>query len=160
MLCDLEAKYVRAILSYDPLTGIFRWKEPRYKIQVGGLAGHYQKDGYLTIRIDRKSYYGHRLAWLYVHRSWPTVQLDHRDGDPRNNAISNLRISTQSQNMANTRTPSDNRSGIKGVCFDASRQRWLAYIDGRHIGRFNTFDEAKAARIEAASRQHGEFMRI
>lgn len=155
---ELSAEYLRKVLFYDPDTGIFTWYPKRFRPN-GGIAGHVQANGYVTIRIDDRPYYAHRLAWLYVHREWPLNLIDHKDRNPSNNRIENLRDATQSQNMANALKQSNNRSGARGVCFDASRQLWLAYISKRHIGRFATFEEALHARAEAEKHIHPEFRR-
>jgi hypothetical protein len=91
---------------------------------------------------------------------------DHRNGDRLDNRRSNLRWATVAQNAYNKKTQSDNRLGIKGVCFvrDVKRNhpyRGLIYIKGKSviIGYFSTPEEAKTARDQAAKRIHGEFFR-
>ncbi|MFX4377260.1 HNH endonuclease, partial [Acinetobacter baumannii] len=41
------------------------------------------------------------MAWLYVHGVHPTGQIDHIDGDPLNNRISNLRDVSHAVNQQN-----------------------------------------------------------
>lgn len=73
------------------------------------------------------------------------LDVDHIDGDGLNNQRSNLRVVTRRQNLRNQRRKAANAtSQFLGVCWDRSRQRWIASIDGRHIGRF--YDEDTAAR--------------
>lgn len=156
---DLTASYLRSILDYDQVTGIFTWKETRFRTRAGDIAGHTQADGYVTIRIDDRAYYGHRLAWTHVHGYWPKSRIDHKDGNPSNNQIENLREATQAQNMANALKQKNNKSGVRGVCFDTSRNRWLAFISKKHIGHFDTFEGAVNARKEAENNLHPEFRR-
>lgn len=53
---------------------------------------------------------------------------DHIDGNGLNNMKSNLRPTTVSQNAHNTRTPSNNTSGIKGMTFRECEQLWRGQI--------------------------------
>lgn len=55
--------------------------------------------------------------------------------------------------IASKKTSTRNKSGVKGVCFDKSRKKWLAYIclDGKQkmLGRFASKDDAIYAREQA-----------
>jgi hypothetical protein len=54
-------------------------------------------------------------------------------------------------------------SGAKGVHFNPTRGKFEAHITHRykyyHLGRFDTLEQAVAARREAAERLHGNFAR-
>lgn len=66
----------------------------------------------------------------------------------------NCRWATKSIQQRNQRVRSDNKSGIKGVCFDRSRNAWIAYINQeskRMHKRFKTKAEAIEARIISES---------
>lgn len=43
-----------------------------------------------------------------------------------------------------TRLSGNNTSGVRGICED--RGRWKVRVNGKHVGRFSTFNEATAAR--------------
>src|SRR4051812_4396707 len=114
----ITAERLRQVLSYDPETGVFLWKEKiARKVVVGRKAGNIGNFGYIYIRIAGKLYYGHRLAWLYVHGVWPEKGIDHRNGVPDDNRIANLRPANQSENNQNMRLPKHNKSGFMGVSF-------------------------------------------
>lgn len=137
---------LREVLAYDPDTGQFHWRvrgRGKYK-RPGAHAGHY--DGrYVTMRVDGRKYYAHRLAWVYVHGVWPDGDIDHINEDKSDNRISNLRPASRSQNMLNVSRASErSQSGVRGV--SPRRGRWRATISGRHIGDFDTIEEAAAAR--------------
>ena len=104
----------------------------------------------------------HRLAWMMIHGA-PTADIDHIDGNRTNNRISNLRAATRSENLANARKHAHNTSGAKGVYFDRQRGKYQAHITHQykyyHLGRFDTFEQAVAARRDAAERMHGKFAR-
>ena len=65
--------------------------------------------------------------------------------------------------MCNTKTRTDNKSGIKGVHWSEERQKWSAQIAVKNktiaLGRFNSFEEAAKARLLAEQKFHGEFSR-
>jgi hypothetical protein len=159
----LDAARLRETLAYDPVTGIFtrrvsnlaRWK-------VGSEAGSLHSLGYRIIAVDGVMYRAHRLAWLYVHGQWPDGLLDHANGDRADNRIANLRPATVSQNKANSKLRSDNKSGFKGV-YASELGGWRAEIrcDGKlhYLGRFGTPELAHAAYVAAARRFFGEFAR-
>lgn len=93
--------------------------------------------------------------------------LDHIDGNPANNAITNLRECSMSQNQANKKRRCDNASGYKGVYFSTYRKHqnkpWTASLrlngKNRFVGRYKTPEEAHVAYVLAAQRYFGEFAR-
>jgi len=84
---------LKRALSYNPETGIFIWLErsrehfPTDRIwkiwstlYSGKLAGSKDKfSGYLTIWVDGKLYFAHRLAFLYMTGEFPPKQTDHKN---------------------------------------------------------------------------------
>lgn len=165
---DLTAERLRSHLSYDVNSGVFTWKARTPKgnfVKVGDVAGTKDGYGYVVIRISRRAYKAHRLAWLYVYGEWPKALIDHRDGVRDNNRLSNLREATRAQNQQNQKTHKDNRTGLKGVCRDrrAISKPFSVQIQANgklhHIGTFSTETEAQAAYCDAAKRLHGEFAR-
>jgi hypothetical protein len=149
---------VQELLAYDPLTGVFTWRvRPALNMRAGDAAGGPLGD-YWAIRIDGRKYLAHRLAWLYVRGEWPTAQIDHRNGDGRDNRLANLREATQAQNNQNVRARRDNVSRLVGVGFRKDSGKWQARITvqrTRHVlGVFNTPEEAAAAYGEAKARLH------
>ena len=128
---------------------------------VGHKSGKYTKYKNVIIRPHR--YKAHRLAWLMKTGSWPSGHIDHIDGDGLNNSWGNLREATSAQNAYNQKVRSDSTSGVKGVSYDKKRGMWYVYIDvdkkRKHLGRYDTKDEAIAARSAAEKIHHGEYAR-
>ena len=106
---------------------------------------------------------------LYVHRCLARAFLgcnksdgvDHKDGNPSNNSLDNLRIANQSLNAFNGKLRSTNTSGIRGVSFVPKRNRWLAQIKFKYrsifLGHFKYKNEALRARKSAEIKYFGEF---
>lgn len=155
-------------LDYDPLTGIFRWKkEPRpIRPCLGKIAGTKNRD-YVLIKLPGFSLIGaHRLAWIYAHGlTIGGAEVDHRDTNPSNNAIENLRLATSMQQKWNKNVQSNNRSGLKGAYFHSCRKgmQWRSQIKvGERLiflGYFYTAQEAHEAYGRAAVEHFGEFAR-
>ena len=156
----LTAERLRELLHYSPETGLFYWRVSRKGIAAGTEAGTSHVGGYRLICIDRIGHYAHRLAWLYVHGEHPSKEIDHRNGNPSDNRIANLRQSSRAQGARNV-ARRRNRSGFKGV-YRCGR-KWKAQIDvnGRkvYLGVFSTPEEAAEAYDTAARLHHGEFAR-
>ena len=148
-------------LKYDAETGIFTWLKPKAnRVKTGDIAGTIRKaTGYVAICVGSKFYMAHRLAWFYVHGTWPDNFIDHIDMNKANNRLENLRAATKSQNQANTLVRRDSKSGVKGVRFDRKRNKYKALILGKQIGRFDTVEEATAAYAKAAAIIFGEYHR-
>ena len=89
--------------------------------------------------------------------------VDHRDGDGLNNQKANLRWADAQQQAWNRKRPVNNRSGVTGVGWQASEQRWRARItvDGQSIflGNFIDREEAIRVRQEAEDQYFGEWKR-
>ena len=161
---ELDLGYLREILKYDPETGSFTWlRSLSNRAPAGVLAGVIAKNGYRYIRIHKRSYLAHRLAWFFVHGAWPADQIDHIDCVRSNNALSNLREANMSNNGANGLLRSTNTSGYKGVSWDARKRKWVAGVKKnykRHVlGLFDDPYEAHLVYVAGATRLHGEFAR-
>lgn len=90
--------------------------------------------------------------------------IDHKNCIIFDNRKENLRKCTISQNNMNKDIQNNNTSGYKGVSWDKSKNKWEAYIQinsrKKHLGRYNTKEEAAQAYNEAAIKYHGEFARL
>lgn len=160
-MTTLTAEYVRQRLSYEPETGLFRWRTSAGGVVVGAVAGTPASDGYLQIKIDRRRYLVHRLAWLITHGEWPANMLDHINGDPSDNRIANLRQANAFQNSHNMAAHRDSASGHKGVSWSKKDKRWRAqiYVNRQYtwLGNHLTLEEAAKAYADAAEALQGEF---
>ena len=157
----IDAQELRKNLRYEKETGDFWWIVSRPGLPNGRPAGSFMTNGYRKIRMDGANYLSHRLAWLYVHGEWPKHEIDHVDGDPSNNAWSNLRSASHRQNLRNQRISSNNKSGFKGVSWHKAGGRWCAQIKSDdkvvYLGLFDCPREAHAAYCAAGRSLYGEF---
>jgi len=70
-------------------------------------------------------------------------------------------LCTNQENNFNKGLYSHNTSGVTGVSWDKSRNKWEAHIKlnqkKKHLGRYNNFEDAVKARKEAENKYFGEF---
>jgi hypothetical protein len=146
------------VLNYDKESGVFTWKKRRGRCSAGAIAGSPAVGGYIKIRIDRKDYQAHRLAWLYVYGGLPESSIDHINRCPSDNRISNLRAASLAENQQNRNVSSNNKSGYTGVYFDETSKKWKAFITLEsktlHLGCFASKSDAIIARQKAKERYH------
>jgi hypothetical protein len=155
----LTQQKLKELLDYNPDTGDFTNKVHRNgRSPFGAIAGYTRPDRYKSIRIDRKSYLQHRLAWLYVYGVWPEKHIDHINNDPSDNRILNLRDVTRSENLQNRAAQSNNTSGHKGVTWLKATQKWQAQIrlnnKNIYLGTFDTVELASDAYQSASNKIH------
>lgn len=151
-MSDLSQALLKSMLDYDLVTGVFTWRDLHGFKNKGKVAGHVNLTGYLRIKILRREYQAHRLAWFYVHGVWPKEFLDHRDGNRLNNAIANLREANAFQNARNAKHAGYSRA--KGGGFRA-----YIYLAGKQIylGRHDTEQAAREAYLAASIKHFGDF---
>ncbi len=160
-LTDITQEYLKAILSYNPDTGLWHWLVDDWGRKKGELAGAINSDGYIQITINCKKYKAHRLAWLYMTGAWPENEVDHDNTFTNDNRWLNLREATGTENCYNYPVKVTNKLGVKGV-HKTKNNRYKAQIQINkvkiYLGRFDTLEEAKAAHDAAANKYQNEFV--
>ena len=78
--------------------------------------------------------------------AWPKNEIDHKNGNPIDNHIENLREATREENMQNLKLSIRNKSGYFGVCSIKSYSKWgaLIRVSGKRIN-LGYFDDPKIA---------------
>jgi len=151
----LTAERARKLLSYDPETGVFRWRVTHRR---GEVAGTIDKKGYRHICIDYVMHKAHRLAFLMIVGEWPKAFIDHINHQPDDNRWSNLREAARFQNARNRLARKD--AVLKGVS-RTPNNTWRAqiFLNGKNtgLGTFATPEQAHAAYRRAAAEHFGEF---
>lgn len=84
-------------------------------------------NGYLVFRVGGKVYRVHRAIWCYHYGEWPTVDVDHINGNRSDNRIENLRLATRTQNNYNRSSTPGSSSKYKGV-YKRRGNKWVAEI--------------------------------
>jgi hypothetical protein len=165
-----EQSVLNALLSYDPATGKLFWRERppsmfasnRTSAEDKAMAWNRQwagkealrslsVGGYLKGGLCKQHVMAHRVIWKMVFGE-DANQIDHINGDRTDNRLVNLRSVSVAENNRNRRLPVTNKSGVMGVCWATSVNKWMAYVRGEnrkiiHLGFFE--DKAQAARARA-----------
>ena len=149
-----------ATFYYCKNTGHFvRHSRPR---DVAGREGH---GGYVYLNYKGVELLAHRVAYVMGHGRWPENQVDHIDGNRRNNALYNLRDTTRSENNCNTDharglTPAQQERGgadmvgLTQLPSGRYRARFKWQGEQIHVGTFGTAAETQAAR-QAIMKERG-----
>ena len=164
---ELTAEIARELLYYDIKTGDLFWKErdvkwfPRkansaaWNSRFAGkktLTSAHPR-GYKTGMILGKRYLTHRIIWLISYGDWPKYQIDHINGDRTDNRLCNLRDLDQKNNCRNMGLRATNTSGITGVRWSESANKWRAAIMVNYksisLGCYDELAESAKARKEA-----------
>jgi hypothetical protein len=118
---------VREVFSYDPETGVIRWKVARGRAKAGDIAGtKNHPSGYIQVRFAGANWKAHRVAWFLTHGEQPDV-IDHINHNESDNRLSNLRNVSHQANQLNRREQG------RGIRWDKRRNYWIAHIGGRNV---------------------------
>lgn len=170
-------EFLEECLSYNPYTGVLTWRtrpQSHFKAErwmnlwnaryAGKIAGCDRGDG-MTVAINHRQHKAHRICWILAGNApIGEMLIDHINGNPIDNRLTNLRLANSSQNNANSKVRSHNKCGLKGVYYHRKAGKWAAHIrfGGRSewLGLHLTKGLAALERAKAAIRVHGTFARI
>lgn len=110
------------------------------------ITWHVTEDGRARGMVDGRCVLFHDFIMNFA----PTNDLviDHKNRKPLDNRLDNLRIVKRETNARNlTDKRKNNTSGCVGVYKHG--KKWVAVICSKHLGSFNTFEEAVKVRKEA-----------
>jgi hypothetical protein len=100
-----------------------------------------------------------QLSRLVMDVTDPSIKVDHKFHNQLDNRKYMLRICVHQENSSNRRMRRDNTSGSKGIY--AKRGKWCAEIyynnERKHLGTFNTKEEAAQAYDMAAKEVYGTY---
>ncbi len=112
------------------------WKVDHYGCKAGSDVNFDIIRGYSRIKFRRKAYSAHRIIAALFGNEVNGKVVDHIDGNPLNNSISNLRVVSQRENRRNAKIRNDNTTGYSGIKFIEERKHWI--FNWHENGRRNT----------------------
>jgi hypothetical protein len=157
-LSDITQDYLKQKFTYDGENLV--WKDTRFTSKIGKKAGTIKAEGYRQIAIDKVSALEHRLVFMYVHGYMPK-EIDHINGNRSDNHIENLRDCSKAENLRNTKIPRTNKTGVKGVFWDNTANKWhgRVWANGKFAFSkcYEKFEDAVQAVREARQLHHGVY---
>jgi len=157
----LTQQYIQSLFDYKD-GQLVRKTTKSTRCPVGSVAGYQiASNNHWLVGIDDEIYPLASLVWLWHYGEY-VLGLDHKDQNPSNNNISNLRKATITQNNCNRAKNKRNATSIfKGVSWSKYRNKWIAHIQHkgkqRHLGFFVLEQDAAEAYNKKAIELHGEF---
>lgn len=149
------------LFSLDKDTGNLLHKK-KCGTKEGSVAGAFMPQGYIRVKIDGRLYLAHRVVYKMACGEDPgEYEIDHIDGDKRNNRPHNLRIATRHQNRQNVGSYKSNKVRMKGVWYDKNRKCFLCSVqsfgDRETFGPFATAEDASQVYEMVSKERFGEF---
>lgn len=148
---------------FEYQNGELFWKINVGNKKIGNKAGTKTALGYIKVTYLKKSYLVHRIIFAIQNGFMPEF-IDHVDGNPSNNLISNLREATKKQNGYNRKLNLNNKSGIKGIAWHKKSKKWQVSIkfDGKqkYLGCYKSIEIAKNVMELSRIEHHKNFARF
>ena len=118
-MCKVSRNYNQDFsqyVKYDESSPTFLVRKESGDV-AGSLRSRKNGDKFrVDVSICNKVYAGHRVIWsMFNSYIDPELYIDHLDGDPWNNNISNLRLVTLGDNSRNKKLQYNNITGTTGV---------------------------------------------
>ena len=149
-------------LSYDPKSGLLTWKvrpENTFKTKRDWASWNAKfsnkpaftaiSNGYRVGTINNVGLRAVRVIYTLMTGTEPEM-IDHIDGNRSNDSWVNLRSVSAAENLKNMKKYKTNKSGVTGVSWDKTKNKWKATIghNGKSInlGRFDCLNDAISAR--------------
>ena len=153
---------LKKLFLYDGQTGDLYRKAGGFGVRQGDKVGSKRPDGYVRVKVQGKLYLAHRIIWAMHNNSDPVnLEIDHIDGNRRNNKIENLRTAKHGQNQANSPAYKNNKTGFRGVHWHKQHEKYCATVNLNkkriHVGLFACPKEAAMAYDMKAKEMFGEF---
>ncbi len=161
----------RPRITHDELTSIIEysekhkylvWKQkPNGRVKIGDRVGTLSAYGYYNAVIRYRSYRVSHLVWFYHNGRWPKQTIDHKDGNPNNDVIENLREATPTEQSRNVKVW---RKKLlpKWVYYDYKQSnpygaRVTVNKHTHFLGYYKTAQKAYETARKFAEKNHGEF---
>lgn len=156
------------ISSFGNVFSVGRIDSTNHFVHSQKRSGCVNSRGYINMGLSfdglTKTHMAHTLVASHFIDSYNNGDIiDHIDGNKQNNRVENLRIVSSIENNWNKSKMKTKKtsSKFKGVCWDKSRNKWIAsiclYGKRKTIGRFNSEIEAAKAYDREALISFGEY---
>jgi hypothetical protein len=148
--------------AFEYRDGELYWKIDTNKSlkKIGKKAGCKSTGCYGVVNLDKTSYSIHKVIFCMHHGYMPKV-VDHINRLRDDHRIENLRAANHSTNNQNKIVQSNNKLGIKNVCWSKQNKKYYVQISQNRRRIFKKFfDDLELAELVACmarEKYHGEF---
>jgi HNH endonuclease/AP2 domain len=128
-----------SLFLYDETSpSCLRWKQDRFRgahkkqkfISAGDVVGSLNPlDGYWHVHTLGSVYNAHNIVWTMFNGVQGDLFIDHKNNNPADTRITNLRLVDAPRNARNCKKGSNNISGINGVFYREIKSR---HGNGKH----------------------------
>ena len=111
------------------------------------VRGSKHSEGYRVMGFENRILYVHRVVFALKHGYFPHF-IDHKNRNPADNRLSNLRASSPMHNQKNRKLSKKNKSGINGIYFATKEKKWKIQLreNGKRLN-LGTFKNLKTAKM-------------
>lgn len=157
-----DIDFLREKFALDADRGVLIRRQTYHGFKSGEVVGYLRPCGYRWVKLKGKSYAAHRIIYFMATGEDPgLLMVDHINGEPDDNRLSNLRPADMKQNgrhrANNLRT---NTSGHRGVWQSPKTGRWhvAVRVDGKSLQKvLPTKEDAVEMAAALRSQHYGEF---
>jgi len=160
----LTVAYITRRLRVNVATGRCFWKDPtkHHRPLVGKEAGcgrPNRSKNYWVIKLDGTPYRRSQIIYAVKTGSWPTFNLDHKNGNSLDDRACNLRKATFLENSRNRKLGYFGKILPMGVRQTNSKFQARIRVNkvGVHLGCFTTIKAASRAYRVARKQYFGDF---
>ena len=127
------------------------------------IKSHLSSGGYVQVSLRQKTKGLHQLlALAFLERRDETLEVDHVNGDCRDNRVENLRWCSHAENMRNSKSRRSSKSKFLGVSPYRDGVRFVAQLtrpgySSRYLGIFESEEAAAHVYDKEARAYYGEF---
>jgi hypothetical protein len=151
------------LYKYDNMTGVVTHAFDKGCFKEGSVVGYVTVKGQVVTSYSKKQIMVSHICWMILTGlQVPSGSIvDHINGDAKDNREDNIRLTNHTGNNRNSRKPSHNTTGVKGLTWTKNRKAYRAFIkvNGKqvYLGTHQTLDAGKDVLEAARAKYHGEY---
>lgn len=165
-MSDMSQELLTRLFRVDLDNGRLFWREPppNHTRLLGAEAGSARPNQsgklYWHVKIGGRAIKRGHIIYFLSFGHWPTPCLDHKDGNSLNDAASNLRAATATENAWNHKRRKRRINlpmGVRSIASGRYEARISFHGTQLHLGAFETPEQAHTAYVAKREELYREF---